>query len=684
MKDLEIARELVMAGAPLFVAAPCTSDCGYRDHGPGEGHNGTGYHFPQGWQRTRPDVKVIDEWQPGYAMCMVMGHLFDALDKDVQNGGELGWVSLRNRLKLPGFPKVWGVARTPSGGEHHFISVTGLAKSNEGIPARGVDLQAEGSFVFLAPTVKRSKMTGEPQPYVWLEDPRVEEALEWAGIDESGRALIDSVNAMRDYKAKPAASETFDVEPERARSGEWTEEQFKAVCTRALLDLEKVRQGEGFNAALNSVSMLLGHGVPEFWTEDRARKIVEKSVLRSVNGWTSITGQDDKTITSGLRAGMREPYRRVEMVTEELGEAVEEVREQSAKERMKAKILSRSAMRDLPKPEWLIKGILQTNSEIWMIGESGSFKSFGVLDWAMHVVTGREWRGRRVKKARVLYVVAEGLKGVEGRMLAWEKVYNDGAEVSEGLDVYPEPVQVRGASNFGDIGLSTEWRALAEIVAEGGYQLVILDTQARMTLGLNENDNGQMGVYTEAVSLLRRTTNACVLTVHHTGRNGGDARGASAIDAAQDMEWKTARPAGKELAMEIRAEKNKDGDDTLVIPVRMKVVDIGVDEDGEPVTSLVLDPDVTPFESAQLGPSSQVEAESLTVEQWIDMALDLDTEMNGYTRAEVKRIVNQLRRRAGQDPVSDDTMKKTISRMVDRGALYAEGRSRVTREMPES
>ena len=36
----------------------------------------------------------------------------------------------------------------------------------------------------------------------------------------------------------------------------------------------------------------------------------------------------------------------------------------------------------------------------------------------------------------------------------------------------------------------------------------------------------------------------CVLTVHHTGRSGGDARGSSAIDGAQTTELKV-NPKGK-------------------------------------------------------------------------------------------------------------------------------------------
>ncbi|EFV14318.1 hypothetical protein HMPREF9336_00815 [Segniliparus rugosus ATCC BAA-974] len=50
---------------------------------------------------------------------------------------------------------------------------------------------------------------------------------------------------------------------------------------------------------------------------------------------------------------------------------------------------------ELPDPEPLIEGVLDLDSEAWMIGVSGHFKSFVALDMAMHVASGKLWRGRR-------------------------------------------------------------------------------------------------------------------------------------------------------------------------------------------------------------------------------------------------------------------------------------------------
>src|SRR5205823_884683 len=72
--------------------------------------------------------------------------------------------------------------------------------------------------------------------------------------------------------------------------------------------------------------------------------------------------------------------------------------------------------------------------------------------------------------------------------------------------------------------VSVGWWALQAIVAEERPALVLLDTQARMATGLNENDNSDMAFWTECVASVRAASVACVLVVHHTGRKGGDAR----------------------------------------------------------------------------------------------------------------------------------------------------------------
>lgn len=265
------------------------------------------------------------------------------------------------------------------------------------------------------------------------------------------------------------------------------------------------------------------------------------------------------------------------------------------------RMLSRDTLDLLPPVRPLIKGVLDMDSESWVIGMSEHFKSFVALDWAMHVGLGIDWRGCRTRQGVVVYVVAEGQKGIPNRVYAWEK-----ANKRRMKDVYflPEPVQ---AGN--KYGMTENWRTLIEACRRIEPVMVVLDTQARMTIGLSENDNSEMSVFTAAVSALKQATRACVLVVHHIGRDGGNARGASSLDGAQDTEIRVERPTDKKgritaegrrsLTAVVSLDKNKDGSAAGTWPIKMTVEQVGVDEDGEPIKSLAVKPPENAFENVQ-------------------------------------------------------------------------------------
>jgi hypothetical protein len=162
-RALSIAQGLVAAGVPMFLAA------GDPDGRTPSG-KGTGFILPRGWQDAEPDPGVIDRWQPGMALCAVAGHAVDFVDVDPRNGGDVTAEALR---EAGTYPKSFGRARTPSGGTHDLIAPLGIPKGKR----EGIDLQAGApdgkgrGFVFISPTVKRSKETSEPAPYVWEVEP---------------------------------------------------------------------------------------------------------------------------------------------------------------------------------------------------------------------------------------------------------------------------------------------------------------------------------------------------------------------------------------------------------------------------------------------------------------------------------------------------------------------------------
>jgi hypothetical protein len=186
---------LAAGGIPVLVCYPDPKGIGTGD---------TGYWLPKGWQNTKADPKYVDMWQPGRALVAVMGCGIDLIDVDPRNGGDIN--ALNGAL-----PIVYAEASTPSGGRHHFIKSLGIGSHDGFLP--GIDLKAgtddghDHGFAFIAPTVRKSKVTGEPQPYVWT---RIDiDAFNSYDSDASGyvlRELIESKTSKRN-RAAPAIGE---------------------------------------------------------------------------------------------------------------------------------------------------------------------------------------------------------------------------------------------------------------------------------------------------------------------------------------------------------------------------------------------------------------------------------------------------------------------------------------------
>lgn len=188
---LDIARYLADCGVPIFLAKP-------SEDFPRGGSDGGGYWLPRRWQQTKPDSSVLDEYQPGMAVCAVMGHAVDALDLDPRNGGQIP-ADLR--------PVSYGTSETPSGGTHDLLAPLGI-RSKDGI-LPGVDLKAgvEGTgvgFIYIAPTTRVGK-DGTPRQYRWLSPPDLDQ-LTLVGKDESGQGLAQLVRESRAQAADGSLS----------------------------------------------------------------------------------------------------------------------------------------------------------------------------------------------------------------------------------------------------------------------------------------------------------------------------------------------------------------------------------------------------------------------------------------------------------------------------------------------
>lgn len=183
---LDVARYLVDAGVPLFTAPAA----GGRNWEPDRGTGKCGYWLPNRWQDRAAEQTALANWRPGMALCAVMGHTVDGLDVDPRNGGDA------STEHLP-LPKVWGVQATPSGGWHGLIAPLRTGSRDAVLP--GVDIKGgkpDGTgrgFLFIAPTRKLNKVTGEIAAYSWLRAPD----LSTVATDDSGTELADLITVLR-------------------------------------------------------------------------------------------------------------------------------------------------------------------------------------------------------------------------------------------------------------------------------------------------------------------------------------------------------------------------------------------------------------------------------------------------------------------------------------------------------
>jgi hypothetical protein len=87
----------------------------------------------------------------------------------------------------------------------------------------------------------------------------------------------------------------------------------------------------------------------------------------------------------------------------------------------------------------------------------------------------------------------------------------------------PVPVQMLG---------NVDVAAFGQLLVDLQPTLLILDTQARVTVGAEENSSRDMGQFVDALDELRSHSGACILVVHHEPRNGENLRGSTALEGA--------------------------------------------------------------------------------------------------------------------------------------------------------
>lgn len=431
---------------------------------------------------------------------------------------------------------------TPSGGEHIWLTIDGRYGNKAGYLAPGIDVRGDGGLVLLP-----GAANAEGKPYTVLADLPLEPAHPAfvAGLrpyETPKETRIDSVeSADSPYNVARAIDWLRDYAPVPTEGGTGNTVGYSVAA-----ELKKI------GVTRDTAVMLLA----QYWNtrHDFPRDHAE---LREIATNAFRYGQSD--------AGAADPRQQFEPIDPpaETPNGLHYVRFDHAKPQL------RSA--------YLIKGLLDASAMSVIYGDSWSGKTFLALDWSHCIATGRSWRGHRVRQGLVIYIAAEGGLKIANRLTALRARY---PALEAALVLVPCGVDL--LHKDGDM------KALVALVqaAEADYGepavMVVVDTLSRAMAGGNENAPDDMGALVMNIDRLRATLRCHICLIHHCGKDATKgARGHSLLRAATDTEIEV-------VDRKVSVTKQKDGTGMNPFPFDLETVTLGADEDGDLVTSCIV------------------------------------------------------------------------------------------------
>lgn len=183
-------------------------------------------------------------------------------------------------------------------------------------------------------------------------------------------------------------------------------------------------------------------------------------------------------------------------------------------------ISSESDILNRRSPKWLVEDLIQENTICLFAAPGGLGKSFMALAIARAMASGGPFHGKKVQKGKTLYVIAEGAAAFGDRVRAWDHAHGILQVPGDAITYVEQGVNLKDASAVA---------RLADMVREGDYSLVILDTLSQLAYFDNENNNAEVALTFRAIKSIRDAREGTsVLVIDHTPAGGGKARGATA------------------------------------------------------------------------------------------------------------------------------------------------------------
>ena len=274
---------------------------------------------------------------------------------------------------------------------------------------------------------------------------------------------------------------------------------------------------------------------------------------------------------------------------------------------------------DLDRParemQWLVKRVITRGEVSIWYGAPGSGKSFLVADMAFAIARGVDWFGLKCRQGLVVYQIglSEGALGTRSRFKAYRKHHN--IKANENIPLVMLPSNIDLAKGDDDVNkLIEEIRAWRDYY-DSGLELVIIDTFSAASPGVDEISTRDVTPILARCHKVAKECNTHVALVHHAPKKGDGPRGSSAFlgnvssaieivrtEDTVDGVTETGNPVKRDVR-QFTVVKQKDGADREQRFFALKLIKLGTDQDGDPITTCVIEPTgSTKSAAAKAGP----------------------------------------------------------------------------------
>lgn len=511
------------------------------------------------------------------------------LDEKGSVSGSATWDRWIAEHELGCDPETWR-ARTGGGGQHiYFRYGAHLSIRNTQETIAGIDVRAEGGFVIVPPSMHRNGKS-----YSWLFSPfetELAEAPDW---------LLDKVGAV---EASPQ-----EAPHSQPPAGQSSSSRQATDAWGHIVDGRDAYMRDMIWAAV--VDWYRECPIPPSKPEIEERlletyAIYERRVRPQVAGnklddegrglaafrdkWTYAMRQWDAKVAAAARDRSNAAQREAGPVTSTAAAApIDASSELEWFDDIKPVVAS----------PYIVKNVLDLGAMSVVYGPSNSGKTFFALDIAYHVAIDHRWRAQRVAGGGVLYLAAEGGNGIANRIFGLRK--------ANGVVDVPLALRRAGLDLLHPDADTARVIALAEKVARRApLRLIVIDTLSRVMAGGDENGPVDMTAFIKNVDRIRHATGAHIMIVHHTGKDvAKGARGHSSLRAATDTEIEVATDETDIRLAKVTKQRDLQGGEEFAF--KLEPIALGVDQDGDAVTTCVVVPIQERQESDQALPPRHV------------------------------------------------------------------------------